>query len=106
MTDETTELLIRARGFIECGWCTNAQARDAEGTPVPPRSDSAVSWCTYGAPVAAGMPNGTITHPAFVRLDSSIEGAERIAFFNNTQKTVEPVLAAFDRAIEMSGSEG
>jgi hypothetical protein len=30
-------------------------------------------------------------------------GGESIARFNNRQETVEPVIAAFDRAIEMGG---
>jgi hypothetical protein len=36
--DETTEILIRARGFLERGWCQNTLARDADGNAIKPIS--------------------------------------------------------------------
>jgi hypothetical protein len=112
--DEATALLIRARGFLERGWCRGAQARDADGWQVSPTSGDAVAWCAFGAMVAAGgnfPPCFWGQNPTVVRLQAAI-GGEDIAVFNNRQETVEPVLAAFDRAIagepmaRVAGSEG
>ena len=102
--DETTALLIRARSFLERGWCRDVFARNATGRVVPPRHQTAVAWCAIGALLAAGMPEPRIVHvvhsmhPAMRRLKSAV-GGWNVGRFNNTQETVEPVLAAFDRAI-------
>jgi hypothetical protein len=98
--DETTAFLIRARGFVERGWCRHDLARDAAGNSVSPRAKQAVAWCAYGALKAAGMPSTFLFIPPrpLLRLLAAI-GGELIASFNNRQETVEPVLAAFDRAI-------
>jgi hypothetical protein len=102
-SDAVTRLLIRARGFLERGWCRWAQARSATGRHVRPDSRRAVEWCAYGALVAAGLPNHAYEdHPAVCRLIAAI-GDDRVAHFNNRQESVEPVLAAFDRAIAMGG---
>jgi len=100
--DEATALLIRARGLLERGWCRGAQALDADGEPVWGDSDRAVVWCAYGALCAAGMPLGAHNHPAVHRLTGGRDGFF-LADFNNAQETVEPVLAAFDRAIATGG---
>lgn len=122
--DETTALLIRARGFLERGWCQGAAARNAEGESVSALSEDAVAWCAVGAMEVAGLPTirGTLyddindtrrgkiksgspvvipdkQHPAFRRLRTAI-GGSHIAVFSDAQETVEPVLAAFDRAIK------
>ena len=47
--DATTDLLIRARGFIERGWCQNAAAKNTDGIGIDPRSERAVAWCPAGA---------------------------------------------------------
>jgi len=104
--DETTALLIRARGFLERGWCRNAVARDAAGNGVWPTDEKAVAWCAGGALIGAGMHHDLVsclTHPAVRRLWAVI-GDDCIAPFNNRQETVEPVLAAFDRAIAADGT--
>jgi hypothetical protein len=97
--DETTELLIRARGLLARGWCRDRSALDADGDAVHPRSPRAVAWCIYGALIASGMTD--YRHwpelPAAVRLKAVIGGS--LVVFNEAQETVEPVLAAFDRAI-------
>ena len=107
--DETTSLLIRARGFLERGWCRGwMAAHDVDGNRVDPQSDRAVAWCAYGALVAAGMPRDgeCWKQPAMCRLGEVLGVATpRISRFNDEQETVEPVLAAFDRAIAM-GREG
>src|ERR1700684_659982 len=100
--DETTALLIRARGLLERGWCRGAQALDANGISIDPMSERAIEWRAYGALVAAGLGNGDKTDPAFRRSEDAI-GGEYIARFNNRQESVEPVLAAFDRAIATGG---
>jgi hypothetical protein len=98
-TDPTTALLIRARGFVGRGWSRGAPARNAHGSAVEARSDKAVAWCMYGALVAVGVFDGDDWLPsAQSRLDAAI-GGDALWAFNDEQETVEPVLAAFDRAI-------
>ena len=105
MTDETTALLIRARGFIVRGWCRNADAKDETGQAVHAGSPEAVAWCAYGALKAAGS---YVSLAAVLRLERAIGGGsgfgEGIGRFNDLQQTVEPVLAAFDRAIAAGGT--
>jgi hypothetical protein len=101
-TDETTALLIRARGFLERGWCRGWLAVDARGRSVSETSDRAVRWCAYGALLAAGWDDSS-GHPAYRRLKAAI-GGEWVCDFNNRQETVEPVLAASDRAIAAEGT--
>jgi hypothetical protein len=103
--DETTALLIRARGFIERGWCRLTVALSANGFVTGPTSGDAAAWCMYGSLFAAGVPQaGYSEHSAVLRLESAI-GGENVCIFNNRQETVEPVLAAFDRAIAAGTQE-
>jgi|HubBroStandDraft_6_1064221.scaffolds.fasta_scaffold444957_2 hypothetical protein len=111
-TDETTALLMRARGLLERGWCRGWLAVDANANPVDPTDSSAAAWCANGALIAAGMAEPSdlstlrfMTHPAYLRLKTAV-GDTLVGFFNNGQKTVEPVLAAFDRAIAGQSAEG
>ena len=99
-TDETTALLIRARGFLERGWCRGNFARDAEGRPTNPTDQHAVMWCPQGALIVSGLPldKDWPDHPAVERLEDAM-GCYSIGRFNAQQETVESVLAAFDRAI-------
>jgi hypothetical protein len=102
-TDEVTALLIRARGYLERGWCRWAMAMGAYGYTTHPESDVAVAWCAYGALRAAGLNDrGFAHHPVLVVLRAAIGGGD-ITLFNDSQETVEPVLAAFDRAIAAVG---
>jgi hypothetical protein len=81
-------------------------ARDADGNNLAyARSDEAAAWCMFGALRAAGM-TGDFHHPAFVRLTGVLDAGMSISSFNDAQESVEPVLAAFDRAIagKCSGS--
>jgi hypothetical protein len=98
--DETTLLLVRARNFIQRGWCRDAIARDADGHQlVDARSAEAVAWCSIGALEATGV---ECFDPSFIPAIRRLEVAMRtecIARFNDHQMTVDPVLAAFDRAI-------
>ena len=98
--DEATMLLIRARTFIQRGWCRDAIARDADGNQLgDARSDDAVAWCSVGALEATGVECSDPSYiPAIRRLEVAMR-TECIARFNDNQITVDPVLAAFDRAI-------
>lgn len=102
MTDEATDLLIRARSFIERGWCQNAVALDDNHRPCGVTDERAVAWCAHGALVASGVEPGAKTHPAMIRLCAAM-GDSIIGNFNDRQETVEPILAAFDRAIAAGG---
>lgn len=101
--DETTALLVRARAFIERGWCRYMLAMDADGHSVDPTTTAAVAWCGEGALNAAGMSKVLTDHPALSRLRAAM-GDIHITLFNDHQETVAPVLAAFDRAI--AGEQG
>jgi len=101
-TDEATALLIRARALVARGWCRGAAARNRFGFRVCPLSSGAVAWCASGALEAAALVVSDLDRRhAWVRLRSAIGGAS-IHAFNDTQETVEPILAAFDRAIAAS----
>lgn len=102
--DETTALLIRARSFLERGWCRGASARDEAEVGTGPTSERAVAWCAVGALIAAGSRNHDQKLPAFRRLEAAI-GGDSIVDFNNRQEMVEPVLAAFDRAIAVGHAD-
>src|SRR5271170_6750272 len=86
--DETTEILIRARGFLERGWCQNTLARDADGNAIEPISERAVAWCAIGAVDAIRIPCNMGVKPALRRLEAAT--GEPINDFNDRQKTVGP----------------
>jgi hypothetical protein len=97
--DATTEVLIRARSFIERGWCRRTAARNLLGYPVEATSKWAVSWCMGGALIAAAqLGNHAMWGFANRRLCAVISD-DYVSAFNDRQETVEPILAAFDRAI-------
>jgi hypothetical protein len=102
-TDETTELLIRARSLLKRGWCRGTAAQTSFGLPVSLYSRWAVAWCASGALKAARTGTSDLDYRrASIRLIAAIGGVN-IADFNDRQETVEPVLAAFDRAIAAGG---
>lgn len=95
----TTELLIRAKGFVERGWCRDHIALNANGDCTPALSPDAVAWCMSGALTAAGRGAGAVdSNDALDCLRVAIGGGS-ITRFNDAQLNVGPVLAAFDRAI-------
>lgn len=97
--DEVTALLIRARALVARGWCRGANASDMFGFRVSPYSRHAVAWCMGGALSAAALTASDLDRRnAQCRLIVAI-GCASVPDFNDAQKTVEPVLAAFDRAI-------
>jgi hypothetical protein len=98
-TDETTALLIRARGLLERGWCRGADAKNFLGLPVSAYSILARAWCASGALLAARAGASDLNcRLAQIRMLVAV-GGEVLHEFNDRQETVEPVLAAFDRAI-------
>jgi hypothetical protein len=106
-SDDATRLLIRARGFLERGWCQGVAARDKAGNDVEPTSPDATFWCAFGALIAAGAPTtigAFIDHLAIRRLTAAMDGVI-FEYFNDRQEAVEQVLPAFDRAIA-AGREG
>lgn len=114
--DQTTDILICARDFLERGWCCYAVARDASGNAVNETDSTAVQWSLTGALLAAGVEpgKGFSTHPACRHLYEAIKGRSDVqpelgltfTRFNNAQKGVEPILTAIDRAIAMEDADG
>jgi hypothetical protein len=99
VVDEATALLIRARALVARGWCRGVPARNFIGFSVGPRSRHATAWCMSGALYAAALVESDLDRRnAQCRLIAAIGGGD-ITDFNDTQETVEPVLAAFDHAI-------
>lgn len=97
--DEATALLVRARALVARGWCRGTEARTYFGYLVSPYSEWAVKWCMSGALEAAALIASDLERRrARCRLIDAIGGIS-IADFNDAQETIEPVLAAFDRAI-------
>jgi hypothetical protein len=96
--DEATALLIRARALVARGWCQETNARNFLGFRVSPYSRWATSWCPSGAIRAARAGASGLDVDHAVRRLTAEMGA-LIPVFTDRQKTVEPVLAAFDRAI-------
>jgi hypothetical protein len=103
--DPSTTLLIRAHFFLERGWCRGVLARNFLGRKVSPLSKWACRWCAYGALQAARPGYSAVDfHQAVSRLTLAM--ADNIMEFNDSQERVEPVLAAFDRAIAAGGASG
>jgi hypothetical protein len=102
--DEATAILIRAREFIGRGWCRYFHAKNRLGIPVPAMCRWAASWCAVGA-IQAATSYGTTpeVQEAYARL-RNVMGSADITVFNDRQKSVESVLAAFDRAIAAASS--
>jgi hypothetical protein len=100
--DEATALLVRARALVARGWCRWTPARNRFRFAVSPYSRSATRWCMSGALDAAALISSDLDRRrAVIRLRVAM-GDVPIACFNDAQKTVEPILEAFDRAIAAS----
>jgi hypothetical protein len=105
--DINTQLLIDAKQLlIDKGWCTKCLAVDRYGRDISHNSPQAVGFCALGAIFRAAHDRRHITleNAPFERLQIAMGG--NIPVFNNRQTSVEPVLAAFDRAIAMGGING
>lgn len=109
MTTTTRDVLVRARGLIEQGWCQGVGARDARGHEVGALMREACSWCTLGAlSRALDLSNTDAYGVDYTRAREAIadaigrdcDGGRAIAVWNDhRERTQADVLAAFDRAI-------
>ena len=114
-------ILIRGRSLVETGWSQCAAARDAREHLVDPLDDDAVSWCASASLERARHELGVrfsdlsramrlfsrasevITPPLRLgRSSVSDESptAQTIRFNDVGARSLDEVLAAFDRAIE------
>ena len=88
-------------------WTINCLARNAREQAVSPEDETSVCWCAAGAlyKVNPGLDGAALA--AWNVLDRTafeIHGLS-VATFNDAQKSVEPVLELFDRAIAKWASE-
>jgi hypothetical protein len=97
--DKATALLIRARGLLERGWCRGTLARNFLGFTVPAYSTSATRWCASGALTVAAMTDSDLVRRHARNRLVAVIGGGLLGHFNDSQETVEPILAAFDKAI-------
>ena len=97
-----TEILLAARAKVEAGWCQGiyTEAMDAAGNVVDPTSDDACRWCMLGG-IKAVADNYHQVHAAYEFLKQAIPSGP-VAWQENPERTHSEVLAAFDRAVELS----
>ncbi len=101
----TAKTLIDARGYLARGWCKYSEGRTSSGNLVRGNHPNAVAWCILGA-VEKALDGVNLVDPTFVNAITAIDDAlpaeyrGSICTFNNTQTSVEPVLAVMDKAIE------
>ena len=101
------EMLLEARASVEQGWCQGASARDGQGSPVQPWSPLAAQWSAIGGLVAVWARR----RAAASDLERAIAGFQlaNVALLqamgsspaewnDRAERTLEDVLAAFERA--------
>jgi hypothetical protein len=100
----TKEVLKKAKEKIEQGWCQHVIAKDREGTKVPADSPEAIQWCSVGAIASIYAKQDVfITFTPEYNLILKVLKTESLAEWNDRPKrTIEEVLAAFDKAIELA----
>jgi hypothetical protein len=97
---ETLEVLRKARGLIEKGWCQGVYAKDENGKPCDPNSAAAESFCVYGALRRWAQRYSDEYDAATDRLGEEPECQHGISLFNDHEdRTQAEVLALFDRTI-------
>jgi hypothetical protein len=98
MTNETAEILRKARALVEKGWCRNEYARDSRNQPTWALSKDAVKFCAAGAMTAAA---GSVERAFAARaaFSGAIPQYLTLQDFNDRSSNKRPVLRAFDRAI-------
>lgn len=91
-----------ARDYIRRGWTQNTGARDDEGSSVLVTDPDAVSWCMLGAlDVACRMTDNSYEDLKYVLGKFLGVSWDKVAEFNDRNgRTVEQVLAVYDRIIE------
>lgn len=90
--------LRKARGFIEQGWCQGNSALDERGNKVPALSAKAVKFCMWGA-----LGRATRNEKDWIDIENYMRRATGITDmpeFNDSRKSVKPILKAFDKAIK------
>lgn len=91
--------LREARGVLERGWTQGSFARDANAYSVSSKNPDATCWCAAGAiQKVVGCPEAYFIWDAISDVLHD-ETGQTISEFNDSQKTVEPVLEVFDRFI-------
>lgn len=102
------ELLIRARGRIEKGWCQGAYAKNADGDGVGATDPDATSFCIRGAILAVGPLDYSVRSPAYGLLENVVDRisqspCDSLAGYNDApERTQAEVLAVFDAAIALA----
>lgn len=95
---EVREVLIKARGFIEQGWCRNYSKKLAGS-----EQDSKFEYCVLGAVNEATGSNGLLNRAAEA-LEDALEMRRHdrnLVYFNDSQAADKAeILALFDAALE------
>lgn len=99
---KTSTVLKRAKNLlITKGWTRRYEARDAHSHAVPYDSPRAARFCIIGACCAV---SATESFPARQIL-CEVAG-NGLATFNDSQKSVKPILEVFDEAIKLAVERG
>jgi hypothetical protein len=101
-------MLMEARQRVADGWCTGAVARDRDEAGVLAWSPSARSWSILGAILASWHDHGSV-EPIITSVSALAKatGASAVEVWNDRPaRTQEEVVAAFDRAIELTRDPG
>jgi len=100
----TTEIFEEARALIsdKAKWTQGQIARDAHGEKTHADSDSAVSWCSFGAmiKVAGDIEVASKASDRFLNLLGFNHRMDAIGPVNDS-RTHEEVLRLFDKAIQL-----
>lgn len=100
---EVTEVLIHAKNKVEEGWTKKYLAIDQYGNAVEPTDSDAVCWCAIGAIDASTNSLHAIDEAEhFLSQAIDLDPCEIWEWNDEGTRTQEDVLAAFDRAIELS----
>ena len=98
----TTQILIEGRRVVERGWCQRASARNASGIPCEWDEPAACQWCSTGAMLHV-VSMFVWEHAGALNFLRQAIGQHSIVGWNDApERTKEEVLAAFDRAIQLS----
>lgn len=94
--------LEHARALIAQGWARGTFARDANNRTTNPESDEAVKFCALGACIRASYDFDGNDSAFYGHMRDVLHAAagKSIVQLNDDSSRKEPVLRAFDRAIE------
>ncbi len=101
-----TKILIEALELIKKGWTRGTMAKNTFGALVPPSNADAVSFCALGAIHNAEFKCGANYEQACKARAAMCQAIPvtsiSIVIFNDNHATHEDVIAAFEKAIEIS----